>query len=164
MALAEPTDNAETKADTGPPDQRQPAFVLTLFEFQETIDAVHQIHDEICGHAAELDRQRLSPEQLSAVKSLDPERREKFKNWIAELMSEDGHQKEESPDGDEGSDGSLTEDDKRLLREVFGDNPVAIGQAQALIQRTLMVAPSREMLLRSSLLTMAVSAFEVLPL
>jgi hypothetical protein len=37
-----------------------------------------------------------------------------------------------------------------------------MGQAQAMLQRNLLVAPSREMLLRASLLTMAVSAFEVL--
>jgi hypothetical protein len=160
---AQATQNGEQGST---PKQRQPPFVLTLYRFQETIDAVRQIHEEVCGHAAELDRQRISPEQLSAVKSLDPERQEKFKHWLARTF-EKAHEKAEGA-GEEGKGGSpseeatLDDDEKRLMAEVFGDNPVAIGQAQALLQRNLLVAPSREMLLRSSLLTMAVSAFEVL--
>lgn len=164
--LSEPKDS--TRTDEGdPPAQRQPAFALTLFRFQEAIDAVRQLHDEVCGHAAELDRQRVSPEQLSAVKSLDPERQEKFKKWLEDVFAPseesaeaDGDKgaDEESAEGDEG----LTETDMQMMTEVFGENPVAIGQAQMLLQRNILMAPSREGLLRSSLLTMAVAAFEAL--
>lgn len=160
LRLNEPIQPTQTESENSPPRQRQPAFVLTLYRFQETIDAVHQLHDEVCGHAAELDRQRISPEQLSAVKSLDPERQEKFKHWLARVFERGG--KPTGAETDEDTDRAVTDDDKRVMSEVFGDNPVAIGQAQALLQRNLLVAPNREMLLRSSLLTMAISAFEVL--
>ena len=133
---------------------RQPGFPVSLFRFQETIDAVRQLHAEVCGHAAELDRQRTSPEQLAAVKALDPERREKFKNWISAKFEEN-----RSPTLDFGQP---AEQDLRVLTEIFGDNPVPIGQANVMLERALVLAPSREALLRASLLTMAVAGFEVL--
>lgn len=161
--MASSVQSIPPEEETNSPEQRQPPFVLTLYRFQETIDAVHQLHEEVCGHAAELDRQRTSLEQLSAVKSLDPERQEKFKQWLGRTFEHARKKAEQRPEDDnESAVEELTEDDKRVMSEVFGDNPVAIGQAQALLQRNLLVAPSREMLLRSSLLTMAVSAFEVL--
>ena len=48
------------------------------------------------------------------------------------------------------------------LDAIFGGNRAAAVQAHLLMQRTLVLAPSRETLLRASLLTMAVSAFEAL--
>jgi hypothetical protein len=132
--------------------QRQPAFAVSLFRFQETIDAIRQLHDEVCVHAAELDRKHTGPEGLSAVKSLDPDRREKFKEWLETRFAES--------DSDERAESSKSQN-QQVLTEIFADNPVAMGQAQAMLQRA-MLAPSRETLLRSSLLTMAVSAFEVL--
>lgn len=142
------------RPESGPP--RQPAFAISLFRFQESVDAIRQLHDEVYGHAAELDRVRTSPEQLSAVKSLDPERRKKFKEWLESSA--------QSPNANSSSDeqpvpGSPSEE--QTLTEIFGDNWVAIGQAQQSLHRAALT-PSREMLLRSSLLTMAVSAFEVL--
>lgn len=132
--------------------QRQPPFAVSLFRFQETIDAIGQLHDEVCGHAAELDRKHMGPEGLSAVKSLGPDRRKKFKEWLETRFGQ--------TDSGEQSEHAKAES-QQVLQEIFADNPVAIGQAQAMLQRAVL-APSRETLLRSSLLTMAVSAFEVL--
>lgn len=132
---------------------RQPPFAVSLYRFQEEIDALRQLHDEVCGHAAELDSDEVTVEQLSAVKALDSERRIRLKEWIeAGLKREDG---EESPSV------GLSDEDDRTLSEIFGDNLVAARQThQLLIRRAL--SPRREVLLRSSLLTMVVSAFEVL--
>lgn len=141
--------------------QRQPPFLVSIFRFQETIDAIRQLHDEVCGHAAELDRQRVSPEELSAVKSLDPERREKFKHWIEANFDATGAEGATDVEEPETQDVQPSESDEITLQEIFGDNQVAIGQAELMLNRA-MLTPSREMLLRSSLLTMAVSAFEVL--
>jgi hypothetical protein len=136
---------------------RQPPYVVTLYRFQETIDALRQLHDEVCGHAAELDEQRRGPEALSAVQSLTPEKRELFQRWL-EAAFEREEAEEDRPEPPEG----LAEGDQTALDEIFGGNRAAAVQANLMMQRTLVLAPDRETLLRSSLLTMAVSAFEAL--
>src|SRR6478672_13870448 len=146
--LADDGDDKKADAENDSAAPRQPPFVVSIFRFQETIDAIRQLHDEVCVHAAELDRKHAGPEGLSAVQSLDPERREKFKEWL-----ESRFEKTSEPVDKESSD--------KALREVFVDNPAAVDQARLMLQRA-MLAPNREMLLRSSLLTMAVSGFEVL--
>ncbi len=145
-------------ADPEPPAKpmRQPAFLVSIFRFQETIDALHQLHEEVCVHAAELDRERFDPEALSAVKSLASERRARFKQWIEENVKVAAT--DEAPANDDAILARPLDDE---LVEIFTGNPAAANQAQLLLQRAV-VTPNRQMLLRSSLLTMAVSAFEVL--
>jgi hypothetical protein len=131
---------------------RQTPFAVSLYRFQEEIDALRQLHEEVCVHAAELDSDEVTVDQLSAVKALSPERRVKLKSWIESGVSRD--------DSDLDPE-KMAEENEEALSEIFGDNLVAARQAQQMMMRRA-VSPRREVLLRSSLLTMIVSAFEVL--
>jgi hypothetical protein len=140
--------------ENGDPEEpqliRQFPFAVSLYRFQEEIDALRQLHEEVCGHAAELDSDEVTVEQLSAVKALSPERRVKLKDWIEAGLKQEAGASEDWAKGQTAA-----------LSEIFGDNLVAARQAEQMMMRRS-VSPRREVLLRSSLLTMVVSAFEVL--
>ncbi|HET8955175.1 MAG TPA: hypothetical protein VFN18_05905 [Solirubrobacterales bacterium] len=149
------SDQGSTELEKAVPEKpRQAPFVVSLYRFHENIDALRQLHEEICGHAAEMDKQRMGPEALSAVQSLSPDRRERFQKWLEEAI---GRERDE-----ENPESGLSDADKTELGAIFGGNQAAAVQAWLRMQRALVLAPSRETLLRSSLLTMAVSAFEAL--
>jgi hypothetical protein len=162
----------------------RPPLAIVVHIFQESLDAIRELHEEVGPAAAEMDEKRMSPEVLTAVRGLPPEKRER----LAELMKVRWQRSGQSQNADSASDPecaepssnrdeenaktddsaapataappSAAEEDSELA-EIFREHREAAAEYLVRLHRAFL-GPDRELLMRQSLLTMCVGAFEVL--
>lgn len=169
-------DPAEKQASSS--DGRAASVLLApLALFQETLDGLRDLHSEVMPHVHDLDKQRLSPEALTVLRALPAKKRRRLRDLLAAayekraLLSEKEAPSEDlDPGGDDGAEkggdqelglASVLGSQQKELTEIFAEHDEARLEFSVRLNRTL-IAPLRSDLLRNSLLTMAVAAFEVL--
>lgn len=141
-----------------------------LGRFHDTLDGLRDLHADVMPHVADLDEKRLSPEALTVLRQLPAEKRERLRKAMRRILDRQTAAESE-PVGPGGNNGAsaheaeveqgLDEDDERELVEIFEGHDNARLEFSVRLGRALR-SPARTELLRSSLLTMAVAAFEVL--
>ena len=155
--------------------------------FQESLNAVRHLDEQITPQAIALDEERLTPAALSAVRRLPTARRERLKAWIIKEEEEaaaETQEEDDPPDSEEDrttktavsgsgevdgvarSDDAQTNQDNepdvsaRELSEILGSREAAFELSQHLYHTR--ISPPRATLLRRSLMVTAFGAFEVL--
>jgi hypothetical protein len=134
-------------------------FDLPWKRFTTTIDTLRELHAAASPRAAELDARALTPEALAAVTALTRQRRDQLAAFLGRFG--EPHRIEIGPPPSPEERDGVNEELSRELNDIFRDNPAAQREWGKLM-RDSALAPRKRAVLNGAVLTMAVSAFEVL--
>lgn len=134
-----------------PLGERHPPLGWVLSRFHLDLDALREMLDEFVPLAVERARKRAGSEAISQLGSLDPERQDKLRRFLDAAADRALRGEKPGPSSPE----------EPVLREIFENDRHSLLSLVLGIQKQL-VGPSRIAIVHNSLLTQAISAFEVL--
>ncbi len=146
-----------------PLERRHPPTSWVLNRFQLNLDVLREMLDDTAPQLEVVDKNALGPDALARLELLEPQQRNKLEKVLERMQAHAEAEFDRLREaGEELADGVEADPaDAKELFDIFGDDQFTLGRFMTRLNDAAS-GPSRSLIFRNSLLTMAISAFEVL--